>query len=390
MKISQHPAARLLPSPTCDPSVQTLPRGADFRSLQVRQGFPTSVDGLIDTDLPPISLHIHSFQDATVIGLAWPHFLMDGLGRAQLMKAWSLVMAGQENRVPQVSGARTDVLLSIPPVESDQDRLFAARGFLGMTDLAKFICRWQWERVTGHGKVVKAVYLPKANYDGLVCRIKDEVSRVETNSNEKPFISQADAVTGWIAQQIALQEPRPKPVTIMNIVNCRYRIQQWLDSDCVYLQNMLMMTYTSLSAHEACGSAAHLALAHRSQVAKQTTQERVVGFIQWLRNRIENGERRMPLSGHADSTFIFVNSLAKADLITTTDFSAAVLRQGEAGETRNNPAGTMVNFFFKVVNNDIAPVHSFTVLGMDHNQGAWFVGSLTPKTWEAVEQQLSK
>lgn len=390
MKISEHPVAKLLPSPTCDPSVQTLPRGTDFRTLQVRQGFPTSVDALVDTDLPSIALHIHSFQDATVVGLAWPHLLMDGLGRAELMKAWSLVLTGQENKVPQVSGARDDVLLRIPPVESDQDKLFAARGFLSITDLAKFVCRWQWERVTGHGKVVKAIYLPKANYDRLVGRIKDEVSRVETKSVEKPFVSQADAVTGWITQQISVLEPRPKPVTIMNIVNCRYRIQQWLDSECVYLQNMLMMTYTSLSAHEACGSAADLALAHRAQVAQQTTRERVVGFIQWLQKRIDNNERRMPLSGNADSTFICVNSLAKADLITTTDFSSAVLRQGQTEEKRNNPVGTMVNFFFRDVNNDIAPIHSFTVLGMDHNGGTWFVGSLTSKTWEAVEQQLSE
>jgi ubiquinone/menaquinone biosynthesis C-methylase UbiE len=70
----------------------------------------------------------------------------------------------------------------------------------------------------------------------------------------------------------------------------------------------------------------------------------------------------IPLCGKADSVFICVNSLTKANLITGADFAPAVLRQGEIAETRSNPPGTMVNFFFKDANVDIAAVYALTVL----------------------------
>jgi hypothetical protein len=180
-------------------------------------------------------------------------------------------MAGQEDKVPYVAGARHYVLLDLPPVDSDQDKSFADKGLLHITGLAKFICRWQWEKLTGYGKVSRAIYLPRASYDMLVGGIKDDVSRIEADLNKKLYTSDTDAMTGWITQQVALSEPRPRPVSIMSIINFRYQLGRLLNLDGVYLQNMLLMTYTLFSSQEARGAAATLALAHREQVAQQTT-----------------------------------------------------------------------------------------------------------------------
>ena len=81
MKISDHPIARQLPTHTGVLSTQPLPENAEFRTLQVRKDFPTSLDALIEAELPQLSLHVHSFQDATVVGLAWPHTWMVPVGQ---------------------------------------------------------------------------------------------------------------------------------------------------------------------------------------------------------------------------------------------------------------------------------------------------------------------
>ncbi|KAB8206561.1 hypothetical protein BDV34DRAFT_224303 [Aspergillus parasiticus] len=388
MKISDHPVAKLLPTRTGAPSIQPLPESAEFRTLQVRKDFPTSLDALIKADLPQMSLHIHSFQDATVVGLAWPHTLMDGAGRAALMRSWSLVMADQVEKVPLVAGARHDVLSDLPLVDSNQDEFLISKRRLRNIRLARFLCRWGWDKLTGPAKVSRAMYLPKVKYDMLVNSIKGKVSQLEADVNKKLYISEADALTAWITQQVALLEPSPRPVTIMNLINCRYRLKQLLHLDGVYLQNMVLMSYTLLSAREARGAVAPLALSHREQTTQQTTVPRVVSFLQWFRSHIDNSRHTIPFCGEPDSVIVFSNSLTKAELIKVTDFAPVMLCVGEGDQTRSNPHGTMVNFFFKDANEPIPHVNALSILGKDHSGGTWFSGHLSLQVWEVLEQQV--
>ncbi|OGM42336.1 hypothetical protein ABOM_007874 [Aspergillus bombycis] len=386
MKISDHPIAKQLPTRTGDPSMQTLPDSAEFRTLQVRNDFPTSLDALIAADLPQISLHIHSFHDATVVGFAWSHTLMDGIGWAALLRNWSLVMAGQVEKVPPVAGARHDILSYLPPSDSDQEKLFPSH--LRNLRLAKFICRLGWEKLTGPTKVFRAMYMPKVKYDLLVNRAKDQVSRIATDVNKKLYISEVDALIAWVTQQVALSQPTPRPVTIMSIINYRYRLKELLRLDDVYMQNMLMLSYTLLSAQEARGAVAPLALSHRAQVMEQTTEPRVASFVQWLGKQIDTGKSVVRFCGEPDSTMIWLNSFTKSEIIKVTDFAPAVVRVGEDGETRRNPRGTMVNFFFKDPNEPVPSLDALYILAKDHSGGTWLQGNFSVQVWDALEQQM--
>lgn len=106
ISIEDHHLARDLPKATPEPSVQ---RGADdFRSFAARPDIPTDVNDMVQQNLPLISLHITSFNDATLVGLAWPHVMMDAFGIKALLSSWSLVLSGEEDKVPAVLGARHD------------------------------------------------------------------------------------------------------------------------------------------------------------------------------------------------------------------------------------------------------------------------------------------
>lgn len=140
MKIGYHPAAKLLPKPTHAASVQRMPNSGELRTLQVCKNFPKTIDAFIAEGLPQLSLHIHSFQDATVVGLAWPHLAMDALGRAALLRSWSLVLANQDDKVSRVAGARQDILSDLPPGDPGQESFFASKGMMSSTQLAKLFC----------------------------------------------------------------------------------------------------------------------------------------------------------------------------------------------------------------------------------------------------------
>lgn len=390
MSISDHPIAKQLPRYGAGvPSIQPMPKFCDFRTLQVRKDFPTSLDAIIEAGLPQLSLHIHSFNDATVVGFAWPHTLMDGIARAGMMRSWSLVMAGQEDKVPRIAGARQDVLFDMKTHDTtDQDDFFAEKRLLKGIRLARFIYRWGWDKLTAPPKVWRAMYLPRVKYDMLVDRIKSQVLQMGLDLDKKLFVSEVDALTAWITQKVALMEPKPRPVTIMSLFNCRYRLEKLHHSESIYAQNTVLMSYTLLSPQEARGAVAPLAISHREQVVKQTTESRVVSFVQWLRKEIEKGNHKLPLCGETDSVVIFLNPLTKADLIKVADFGPAVVRLGENEKARSNPPGTMLNFFYKTVHEPMPCVNSFTILGKDHDGGAWCSGYLSAQVWEAVDQDL--
>ncbi|KAJ4151606.1 hypothetical protein LMH87_012296 [Akanthomyces muscarius] len=390
MKISDHPVAKSLPTHTHVPSLQPLPERGALRTLQVRPDFPASLDDLMAEDLPPLSLHVHTFQDATVVGLSWPHLLMDGVGRSALMKSWSLVMAGQEDKVPPVAGAHHDVLSGLPAGASDQDEFFANKGLLRGVRLAKVLLYWGWAKLAGPGKVIRSMYLPKEIYDMLVGGIKEQVSQVQGQTGTKRYISESDAITAWVTRQVALSEPRPRPVTIMSLFNGRYALKQHLNPDAVYLQNMVLINYTTLSAEEARDAVAPLALACKAQLSEQTSESRALGFIQWISKRVDKTKHTVPLCGGEDSVLLCCNSLIRADLIRETRFAPAVLRAGEAAETRRNPAGSMINFFYGLPNEPTQFINGFNILGKDHSGGTWFAGNLAPQVWEALEYEVKQ
>ncbi|KAJ3493368.1 hypothetical protein NLG97_g4776 [Lecanicillium saksenae] len=392
MSISDHPIARQFPTHTGGKSMQSVPSHGDLRTLQVRPDFPGSLDALMAANLPPLSLHVHTFKDATIVGLAWPHLLMDGIARSALMKSWSLVMAGQEDKVPLVVGARHDVLSDLPPGSNDQDEFFEKKGLLHGTKLARFALRWGWEKLTGPAKSIRMIYLPKATYDALVGEIKDQVFQIGEECGERQFISEVDAVTAWIINQLASLEPE-RPLMVLSLANCRYLLKRQLSSDGAYLQNMVLINYIGLSSEEASGAVGPLALNCRRQLREQMAEPRVLSFIKWLTKRVDEkfyGVPSIPLCGDEHSTFICINSMLKAGLITNTDFAPAVLHLGDAAETRQNPAGSMVNFFYDTPNEPTQYVNIFNILGNDHSGGVWFFGHFSQQMWDRLEQTLEQ
>lgn len=391
MSIKSHPVAKQLPRRMDAPFTQSLPASSDFRTLQVRDGFPTSLDAMIESGQPQLSLHIHSFKDATVVGLAWPHTLMDGVARANLMRNWSLVVAGQEDKIDQIVGARRDVLVELMTDVSDpgeEDVFDETQQQLKGFQLAQFASQWAWERLAGSPKHWRAMYVPAAIYDTLVGKVKSEANDMGPLSDRKMFIGEADAIVAAVAQKVALAEPKPRPLTIMTLFNCQCRIEKLRLCEGIFAQNMILLAYTLLSAHEARDTAAAIAINHRQHMIQQTTRSQIVHSLRRLCNEVKAGNQLLPLRGQANSLMLAVNSMMKLDLITGINFSAAVVREGDNQNARSNPPGTMVNFFFKEVNESMPYLNSFTCLGRDHAGGAWFVGYLSSWVWDALEQDL--
>ncbi|KAJ5144631.1 hypothetical protein N7448_002023 [Penicillium atrosanguineum] len=385
MRLQDHPVARNLPKETDGPSTHPIP--SDFRPFIARADFP-KFEEVSQKDIAPIFLHVTSFRDATIAALVWPHVLMDVMGGQALLAAWSSVLAGREEDVPPVLGAREDILQHPAIVADDDDEFILGKSRLTGLSLLIFQLRSLWDMIRSGSRERRVIFLPKASYEKLKIRTRQEVATVAPEAEPAPFVSESDILTAWATRAIALSEPNSRSIVIMSLLNLRFRIPLLLQSSGVFIQNMVLGTYAFLSSQVAKGPLGPIALGHRQHVTEQGTEQQTRKFLKAVMADIEAGRAPRVLFGNSDSVAVIFNNVIKAELMKTANFGPAVITQGENTETRTNPLGTMVSYFNESLDNTFEGLNIFVMLGKDHAENYWFMGTLLPRAWDVIEEEL--
>ncbi|KAJ5659176.1 transcriptional regulator sdnM [Penicillium longicatenatum] len=388
MNIDEHPVASRLPKKTQSPSIQTL--SPDTRPLIARPDFPT-FEEMVRKGLPSISLHITSFRDATLVALIWPHVLMDAIGAKSLLEAWSSVLAGREEDVPPVLGAREDMLRSTGAMhEGDTPEEFGLEKWrLKGISMIMFLLRFVWNKFWNPRRERRILLLPKSDFGKIREQARMDVPR-GSGVDEELFISDSDILTAWLARAVASSEPGSRPFTVLNLMNARYRIPSLLKSGGAFIQNMVLGTYSFFSSQLPEKSVGSIALEHRKNFTEQATQGQTLCFLRSVFRDLEAGRSPGLLFGESNAALVAFNNLLKADLIRNVDFSPAVVSQGEATETRANPPGSMVFYYNEAIDDSFNEFNLFVVLGQDHRDTYWVLGTLLPRAWKKIEEDLGR
>ncbi|RCI11514.1 hypothetical protein L249_7718 [Ophiocordyceps polyrhachis-furcata BCC 54312] len=383
LPIEEHPIARRFPEPTDGPSIQPI---SDFRPFLAPRDYPKTLQDMISRDLPQLSLHITSFRNATLVAIAWPHTLMDAIGQQALLRSWSLVLAGREQDVPPILGAREDFLKELEDDESEEERepLALERNRLGMLGSFAMIARFVWDRFWSPPLELRAIYLPGKTLSRLRAQAQKQIGELPENpGHDDRFVSEGDVLTAWIARAVSL--PR-RPLTLVSFFNPRYRLPRLRDETTgVYAQNMTQLSFTFCSPHLAGGDLGHLALQHRRQMAEQTSGRQTLSLMRTMRRGIEAGKFDV-FFGEANALPIFYNNLTRVDLLKAVDFGPAVLSRGDSKP--KNPPGTMVMYYNQPVDGSLRGPSSFYMLGKDYADNHWLMGDLLPQAWTRIEDEL--
>lgn len=389
VRIQEHPVAGQIPKATDAPSVQ--PISDDFRPFIARPNFPT-FEELVRQKLPLISLHISTFSDATIVALVWPHVLMDASGGQALLAAWSSVLAGREGEVPMVLGARTDILRNVASTEGDgmPEEFELERRRLKGTSLLLFYLRLLWNKFWQPRRQRRILFLPRSALTRMQTKVQREIAESTQGLDHTPFVSDGDIITAWITQAAASSESeKPRPVTIFSALNTRFRIPQLRNG--VFIQNMVLGTYTFLSARLAHGPIGPIALSHRQHVAEQAREKQMLAFLRSAFQDIEaTGSLRL-FFGDSHALLMLFNNVTKIEVMKSANFGPAVLSQGAIDEARNNPLGTMITHYNETlfIDPSFNTLNVFVIHGKDYGGNYWCMGNLLPRTWEKIEQGLS-
>ncbi|KAH7302876.1 hypothetical protein B0I35DRAFT_365900 [Stachybotrys elegans] len=366
--IENHELARTLPQATDKLSIQPGPD--NFQSFAIRADAPKAFNDFIYHDVPLLSLHVTTFNDATLVGLSWPHVLMDVMGQQALLRAWSLVLSDRDVDVPPVLGAREDALCTAADASGEAEEFEIGKQRLKGTGLLSFGLRFAWDLIRGPAMEARTVYMPAT----VLAALRREAEADLATSGEVPFISDNDLLTAWGVRMVALSQRQPRPVTVLHALNARFRLPELAQAPGVFIQNMAVAGFTLLSAAKATGSLGSVALANRQHLRAQATKGQIVAFVRDLQQEAAGADPRL-LCGPSDALLMPVTNWERADIFGSADFSAAVVRSGPS----SSPGRIVCHLPSSIGAGE--PRNLLVVLGKDNEGGYWLTAHLSPAAW---------
>jgi hypothetical protein len=390
-RIGDHPHAARIPT-SLDLRRPTLfPSSEIFHDLVTSPGHASKFSDWIETDLPALSIHVVSFEDATLLTLSWSHVFLDAMGRQGLFNAWISVLNGREDEVPPFVPLRIDPAHDIAQEGRAKSHVLYDYALKGIWFIF-FIVGYVYEILMHSAETGRMVCLPGHWVENLRQQaIADVVANNDVD--EKVFLSHGDVLLAWWAKvSVAAQNlSSSQPVNIMNVTNFRGLFpEHHLPADgAVFTSNANCSTNTLITSGElARVSVGDLALRLRQDLQRQRTPEQARHLIAW---QIESKDQhnRLPLVGPWNQIMLAWSNWHRAKFFDL-DFSAAVVRPGTPLESRSNKLGQPSLILPNGHTNGLSIRNAGPLVGRDPNGNWWLQFVLRANAWTQVEEQFQK
>ncbi|OOQ88464.1 hypothetical protein PEBR_12250 [Penicillium brasilianum] len=364
--IDEHPIACKLPRLTDPKKVSFYNVGDALSPFRTRTRYPRKAQEWADSDLPPLSFEQLSFRDGTIILLVYPHILMDATGYGLFLKAWTSVLQGRIDHVPQCCGFSeyiTDLFCHKTPAEAFTWHNHLLKGL----DSLKFTAGLLWEN--RWGKEDRVICVPAK----FIMQTRDKVLADLSTSQPSPFVSQSDVLIAWFTRVVlaALKPHQRRTLVLTNAFDTRHM----LPPERAYLQNSVFMAYTMLPVGEVLSNpVSFLANEIRSSLVRERTEEQIQARCAWAKD-----VGVMPLLGTSDMLLCCVSNWSKGNLIDL-DF-------GHAAVTEHRGQCVPSSILNCSQMGGVTPNYGM-ILGKDSQDCWWMQWHLPKFCWAVIEREL--
>ncbi|KAM4056683.1 transcriptional regulator sdnM [Hirsutella rhossiliensis] len=405
--IDEHPLASKLPRPTQSPSLQA--NHGDFKSLGISPNAPRTIDDYLTTDAPQLSLHIVSFTDATLVSLTWPHISSDGVGLRDLVEAWSLILAGHDDKVlPMMTACTEDPMATAGLDPNFQEKHILEKHHMKGWRILVWGLRYLLDIVWWPRMETRTVYLPREACEKMRT---DAMASLQAAARHgpgmpTPFISDGDAIAAWISCMAAkeLSASSTRSVVILTPVDVRSRMPSLFpvkQTEGVYILNAAPIVSTIINAQDMLSgddAIAKTAQCLRRSLRVQTSEGQLHALNR--HERISIAENGLPaFFGDMSSFVVILSNMTKAQFVEKLDFGPAVIHKG-TGSSRLKERwagssdqislpGRMVYYHMQGLGDEnIFMRNNFFLFGMPGGD-YWINGSLPPAIWRKVRDSFS-
>jgi hypothetical protein len=386
ISINNHPLASQLPKIRDRPSLFGSP--ADFAPL-IRDGnSPRRLEDWLYSDLPQLSVHIVSFEDATLMTVTFHHTMTDAMGLACIFKAWTAVLRGKEAEVPPFHGFETDPLSSLSETTSS-DRFICFNRMLTGINMFLFAARYVFELLWYRNDEYRVIFLPGKYLNHMRETVMQELA-AEADGPETPFVSESDVLLAWwIRTTLSALDPAPdRMVQIMNIFDIRSKLTQELPTpDRTFVGNAIFASYTFLRVRQILDERlSFVASQIRSDLIQQRTREQIEASAA-LQKSVIDRTGHLSLFGQPDQILIACSNWNKGRFFEV-DFSAAVIAPGCPVMDRANGLGKASYINTTGENSGMSLRNMGPVIGKDAAGNWWLAWNMHTEAWPVIEKQL--
>ena len=374
LNIADDARAQKLPEAEGKAYTIQFPDRSDFECFAASKNCPKTINEMIASRAPQLSVHFTTFNDATLLGLSFPHTLLDGGALYGLLKNWSLMLSGKEEQVQEVLGAREDIFAVLDEPNTAAEKLALSSKHVSGLRMTCFRLHCHWYRFWYPPCETRIIFLPCG-----------AVSKIKNGNPRRVFVSDNDVFSAWISKTIISAGPGPPAVSIMHMVDLRNRLSL-LRGEAVYLQNMILTAVTLLDKYQAKGSVMDIAIENRQQLTKQLTEEQTSALLRLTRRVIRSGGGTFPVLSKPRSRVVMVNNLSKMSSLEAVNFESAIIKEGKG--SRTNPPGTMLYYLHRPMTGHSTLWDNFKILCKDQGGNYWLRGTTSKEAWAKFDDEL--
>ncbi|KAF2427119.1 hypothetical protein EJ08DRAFT_616205 [Tothia fuscella] len=388
--IKDHEIASRIPRVTDYPAVYS--HISDFGDLAHRPDGPKKLDDFLYSDEPQLSLHIISFQDATLVSLSWMHTFLDATAMSAVLRAWISVMNGREDEVPPISNFDVDVLASLGTRPKEPfvlaDKLLSGWNMVSFS--ARYISDLMFYKDSQRLFYIPARYVKSMRAEA----IQGLTSESETTEKAfgAPFLSEGDIMCAFITRMVAkanygTTNTPQNQIAIMNAFSFRSILSAsdspLIPASSVCLSNaVFVLTAFAKASDILTKPLAFTASAVRKSIIEQGTHKQIEALAALNRTAVES-TGRPPVFGDGTTRLVIFSNWTKAGFFNH-DFGAAV--KGRA-EKKTTLKPSFVNLAGE--SSSLSPRGSWPILGKDASGGYWIQGNLRSVLWESIESDIA-
>ncbi|KAG7046645.1 ankyrin-2 ankyrin [Colletotrichum scovillei] len=379
--IKHNPLASQLPKATSRPAVIGTPP-EKFQDLMRRSDGPKSMQDYIYRDEPQLSLHIVSFDDATLVSLTWLHTLWDGIGRQELLTAWTAILEGRDDDVKAFHGFGTDPLTELGTNPTEPFVLADQR--LSVWGLARIVLGYVWDILRHPFEESRIACIPAAYIETLKKKVNQELSE-QSAGPEKLFASEGDIVTALVGRLWSQHLPANtnKPIVLGNVINIRPALaQDILPENTAFISNATSLILTTITAEDLWTKPlSYTAAAVRQSIQEQGTRAQIEA-----RKALEK-KHSATFFGDKNMHQILLSNWGKAKFFET-DFSSAVVEPHLASIAQPHKLGSPSLILSANYVSGFPLRFAGPIIGKDLDGNIWWGGTLRTGLWDRIAQTL--
>jgi hypothetical protein len=337
MRFLEHPKGPRFPVAKDGDRIQSFDNLEPLCDLTQTEDSTKWLADWIYTDKAQLGLHVVTFSDATLVTLNWLHTLLDGMGRKALLSAWTAVLEGRDDDVPEFWGYDFDPLVSLngdvkqneAKPENPEEKMSTSPTPLPPV---RMLC-------------IPASCLARIRSEATADLESLDSSELTINmSNGKPFLSDGDILSAWLTRSMISSNPSllsssaHRPVVMLNVLNMRDLLststgqyEALIPKGKAYVGNCVTGITSVFGMQQFLNMPlGHIAARLRKDIGVQGTREAVEASL-----RRPQARAHVPENEDMAPTVFVVSNWSKGRFFDT-DFSAAIV--GEGGSRTGKPS----------------------------------------------------